>query len=280
VISSAKAQDLIVTIQSDSIFCKIDRTDDRFVYYRNAKTKRTDYELISKREVKELVYDVGTIAGESIEPMREKRGYEMFQFWGGGGFSRVFSGNGEVSEEFEEYYDKLRSGFFYTGGFNIFLNESIGLGGFFSASNYSNSVDVINTTTMVTGQLSDDISLRYIGLNLAIRVIPENLDMTFQFNLGLGQSRYVNEAAVIYPFRIEGNAVGGHASAELQLKLGQGIYLPIYLRLLGFNINEIEFTPGQDMPPADEEEIRTIVLSSVPVNISRFQIGAGLCFSF
>jgi hypothetical protein len=85
------AQDLIVTIQRDSIFCKIDRTDDRFVYYRTAKTKRSGYELISNREVKELVYDVGVGEGKIIEPIREKRGYEMFQLWGGGGYSRLFN---------------------------------------------------------------------------------------------------------------------------------------------------------------------------------------------
>lgn len=274
------AQDLIVTIQRDSIFCKIDRTDDRFVYYRTAKTRRTEYELISKREVKELVYDVGLDAGNVIEPMREKRGYEMFQLWGGGGYSRIFQENIDLPEEFEEYYNKLRSGFFYTGGINVFFNEGIGVGAFYSASNYSNSVDVINNTTMATGKLSDDISLQYIGLNMAVRVVPDNMELTFQINFGLGQSRYVNDASIIYPFQVEGTGVGGHLTGEVQIRLGKGVYLPVHIRLLGFNINSLDFTPGPDMPPLDEEEIRNFVQSSVPVNISRFQIGAGLTFSF
>lgn len=274
------AQDLILTIQGDSIFCKIDRTDDRFVYYRTAKTKRTGYELISKREVKELIYDAANTTGIDIEPAREKRGYEMFQLWGAGGYARLFNEPVYLSEEFDEYYNKLKSSIFYTGGINVFLNESIGVGAFFSASNFSNSVDVINTTTMVAGKLADDISLQYFGLNMAVRMAPDDLGLVFQINFGLGQSRYVNDASIIYPFRVAGNGVGGHLMGEVQIRLGKGVYLPVHVRLLGFNINTLDFTPGEDMPLAEQEEIRNFVLASAPVNISRFEIGAGLTISF
>jgi hypothetical protein len=185
-----------------------------------------------------------------------------------------------LSEEFDEYYDKLKSGFFYTGGINVFLNESIGVGAFYSASNYSNSVDVINTTTMVAGKLTDDISLQYIGLNMAVKIAPDNLGLVFQINFGLGQSRYVNDASIIYPFRVAGNGVGGHLMGEVQVRLGKGVYLPLHVRLMGFNINALDFSPGADMPLAEQEEIRNFVLASAPVNISRFEIGAGLTISF
>jgi len=275
------AQDLIITVQNDTIHCKIQDTDDRFVYYITPRTKRHEYELISRREVRELMYDA-----ESADPRVEKHkapdpnAYEKVQIWGGLGLSRLISINSDIPEDFKDYDNRLRFGVYFQGGANFFVRENLGFGLIYEQSNYSNSVNVINTNTLATGVLSDNIRVQYLGANVAVRLELSDMSSFIQVNGGIGNTRYENNATVIHPLKIVGSGAGGHLDATYHLSMGLGIYILLSVGIKGIAVQNLELEFGDGFTPEEIDAYTAEYLRNPSLGVGRLELGFGFAIAF
>jgi len=272
------AQDLIVTIFNDSIHCRVESTTDTFIYYRTKKTKRNNQEIISRKEVVELIYN---FEQENIPPSK-LREYLPFHVYGTVTGSRLLSEiPRDLPNEFSDYLNELKWGIGYSVGANYMLNEAIGVGAIFTQTEYNNSIDVMQVGTNVTGKLSDEIRLSYLGLCFVYSSAALSKSQTFfQLNLGFGYQWYVNEAQTIYPFRVNGNSFGGHLMGGANLSLGSGIYVPLQLGLKGVSVQNVDVNFPEELPDQFREGISIDVMNNDPVMLMRIELSVGLLITF
>lgn len=282
---TGSTQDMIVRIYGDTIRCKIDREDQRFIYYRTPKTKRGETDIISRKEINEIVYGIDDQPTNIPPPKKEKR-YDVIQGAVHAGYSRILSEDDLFGEDFSEVYDEMRGGIFIDGRINYFLNEEIGLGVLYSNSTYDSElegvvlVDLPSGNTL-SGRMLHDRTLNYYALNLAYRVSSPLSSFNLQLDVGFGVLSFRDEAIFVNNYTLESNSLGFHLSGSFQLDLGEGFYLPAYLSLKGFNLSEFDFNPSPDMDP-ELAEILELTYNNLGTGISasRIQLGLGLGFSF
>lgn len=268
-------QDVIITILGDSIHCKVDRADERFTYYRTTKTRRGATELISNREIRTINYQVSTQNAKLRVKSDSERFIKSVQIYADGGFSRLLS-NDEVPEFYRNYDNNLRSGYSVSGGVNILFSNVIGAGVVIGQSSFSN---IFNITGV--GTLSDDIKMAYYGVNLALRFYTSEIqNFSLQFDLGLGLATYENDAKIIHSVGLSGQSLGGHAGLSFQLDLGHGFYIPATARFRGFSVGDITVSPGEDYPVEEIHDLLLDVSDSEPFSMYRFELVAGLLFTF
>jgi len=274
---SLHAQDLIVTVARDSIHCRIEKTTDTFIYYRTIKTKRNSSELISRKEVVEVIYsfEQGKISAPKF------REYALFQVYGSFTGSRLLSEiPRNLPNQFSEYLDKLKWGIGYSGGLNFMFSESIGVGAVFSQTEFNNSIEVMQVGTGLIGILSDEIRLTYLGASFIYSGSIFNSETFLQLNAGLGYLWYQNEARSIYPFKVESNSIGGHLQGSVNFSLGSGIFLPVQLGLKGFSVQSLNPSFNQDVPEEFRDAISFELMNNEPAMLIRLELSAGLLISF
>lgn len=187
---SGKGQDLIIRIYGDTIYSRIDQEDDRFIYYRTQSTNRSETEIISRKEVREIIYGIDTSAKRKIAPKKFVKDYEAFQLSVHAGYSLTISTDELYGEDFETVYDEMRDGVFLDARVNYFFNQDLGLGVHYSTSRYQTDSSVpilvsLPSGTDLTGELSHDRTLKYYAFNLAVR-IHKSSNVNFQIDMGFG----------------------------------------------------------------------------------------------
>jgi len=270
-------QDLIVTIFNDSIHCKIDQVNDTFVYFRTRKTKRNSSDVISRKEIADLIYnfDQGSLRAS------KQRNYRIISIYGEFTGSRLLSEiPRDLPNEFSEYLNGLKWGLGFSAGVNFMFSESMGLGLTFSQTDFENSVDVMQVGTGVAGTLSDDIRLTYMGLGLVYSGSPGKSKSFFQVNAGLGYLWYLNRGYTIYPFTVKSASLGGHIITSINFDLGSGIYLPVGLGLKGFTSRSMEVSFPEELPDEFREGITREVQNNDPAAVIRLELNIGLLISF
>jgi len=279
---SGNAQDLIVKLNGDSLHCKIDDANERFIYYITSKTKKGKRLVISRKEVVSVLYNYEEADPKSIKST-EAREYEVFQAYGMAMGSRLIQYEsvrfGDFLD-FDNYDDELRWGTSgLTFGMNYFVDAEYGFGLLYSKNTYENSLDVRDLVTGVTGKLSDQIDLNYFGANLAYRLSGGQTGTFFQVNVGIGYCTYRNDASVIYRYDVSGGSIGLHLMGMANFSLGYGLYIPVQLGVKGFNISQLEVSFHEGTP--DEVSIPiTREIEAMSFNVARLELSVGLMFAF
>jgi len=277
VAQSLCAQDLIITISQDSVHCRVEKTTDTFIYYRTRKTKRSSMEIIARKEVIELIYNFE----QDDIPDAKIREYARFQIYGGFTGSRLLSEiPRNLPNEFSEYLNGLKWGIGYSGGVNFMISKSAGVGMLFSQTEFNNSVDVMQVGTGITGILSDDIRLSYLGASFVYSGSVSNSETFFQLNVGLGYLWYLNEARTIYPYSVESTSIGGHLQGSVNFSLGSDIYIPLQLGIKGFSVPTLTASFNEGVPDEYREAIRFELMNNEPAMLMRLELSVGLLISF
>ncbi len=209
------AQDYIIRIYGDTIHCKVDNSTDRFVYYRTPSTRRGQQEIISKKEIDEVVYNANPNPKDRLKAWKDTRKFNRFELGVDGGYSRVFKVENIFGSDFDEYYDKLANGTYVHGHLVFNFNENLGLGVAYSHSEYSNGVDVVLVmpgSGNLNGRLSDDRKIDYYAVNLSYRPLEFQSGNRVNITLGLGLLRFASSSELIYPYKLEARTLGAHLS--------------------------------------------------------------------
>lgn len=295
---SLRAQDLIVTIQGDSLNVKIQKETDQFLYYRTVKSKKGDF-VISRKEVSDFKFNFFLAEGEqghTTQPDEEPKSVftqkrDRFQLWGNGGGAYYLAFTDQEDEAIKDYYNKLRWGYSFGLGANFFFTNRFGVGASFEQSAFSNTFDgTVGVTftlpsgmdTLLIGSLSDDITLRHIGVNFLMRFPFERTGSAIQLSFGLGYNTFENKASVVKGFEYEGNSIGLSINGEYQIALGGGLFLPIKLGLTNVSFVNMKVTTSPDMPPELAEFITREFENDEenPQSGSRIALTLGLLYAF
>lgn len=281
----AMSQDMIVRIYGDTIHGKIDREDERFVYYRTLKTKRGEEEIISRKEVSEILYGMDDQA-KSVPPPKTEKRFEVIQATIHAGYSRILNTDDLYGEDFQDLYDDMRGGVFIDGRLNVFFNDEIGLGFLYSRSNYDADSEAMVVATlpsgnMLTGELGHDRRVNYFALNLAYRVSKPLSNFNLQLDVGLGYLNFEDKGEFIGGYTLTSGALGMHLSGSFHLGLGEGFYLPAYISLKGFSLSQFDFEASAEMDPELAQGLEALYDNlEAGITMTRFEIGLGLGFSF
>lgn len=280
------AQDLIIRIYGDSIHCKVDAEEERFIYYRTASTKRGETEIISRKEVKSIIYGFESAAKAKIGERKVGKSYKSFEVAVQAGYSRILSTDDLYGEDFQNLYDEIRDGPYIDARANYFLNPDFGIGLVYSTSSYESNETILVEVTLpsgsiLSGNISHDRTVSYYGFNLAYRPEPGISNVGFQLEAGLGFLQFEDKGDFVGLYNLQSSGIGGHISGSLRLGLGEGFYLPLFLSLKGFNITSFDFTASTEMDPELASGLASLYNNlEGGITMSRLQVGLGLGFSF
>lgn len=279
-ILSVSGQDIIVRITGDTLHVKVESTNDSFVYYRSVDTKRGAVDVISRKEIAEILYKFEDPSNSLRRSnMNEARNYERIQFWVA--FSGYYQPNlGIADNDFKEYYQKLEWGLGFNLGINYFLNERLGIGLIYSKSRFKNSIPVSILNTSISGNLSDDLKLQYFGTGLVLRFPFGRSESHFLIGAGAGINHYYNEAEVIYAYTLKANGIGIHVDTSLNLSLGGGLYMPIKFSYMGNTVGNFTIKTQDGMPDDIKRDLEKSAQNSDNFSVTRFSLSGGLLFAF
>lgn len=273
-------QDIIVRITGDTLHVKIESTSSTFVYYKSVETKGSSTDVISRKEIAEILYGF-----EEPDPRLRKitnralRGYDVIQAWA------TLTGQYLPAEESEsqvlkEYYDELQWGLGFQAGVNYFFRQEVGVGLFYANTRFKNSIPLNIFIPGVAGNISDDLRLQYIGAGIVMRFGLANSSTNFSLSAGAGINYYFNHAEFLYAYTLEGNDAGFHVDSSMNLSLGGGLFLPVKLSYIGNYVGDLHFKPDASMPDALKNEFEDLVNNSADFSVTRFSLCVGLMFSF
>jgi hypothetical protein len=299
--SELSAQDLIVTINSDSLDVKIDKETDRFVYYIIPKQGNNSL-VMSKKQISDIVYGFysgspaavssGKTGGEPDKPYASgsalvDKKMERLQLSASIGYARMLVLVDEDNQLVKDYYNKLYNGFDYSFQFNYMFKEKLGVGLMFETARFENSISASYTnpnappnTAPVFGQISDDITLQHFGANFIFRLPFRRSSSALQFDAGFGFSTYENIAEVVYEYELRGETLGLSVGASYQLNLGGGLYIPFRIGIKTALFTNMDLETADDMPDELASDLNNQLEESIGISGERFSLSIGLLYAF
>ena len=277
---SLDAQDIIVRITGDTLHVKVDSQNDTFVYYISHDSKRGELDVISRKEIAQVIYNFESPNDQLRRKSNAKlRDYQFIQVYGQ--FLGYYSKNDEIPKgDLEEYYTDLQYGAGYKVGANYFFTKQIGVGLTYALSKFSNSVPVTYPPTGAYGKLSDNLRINYFGASAEFRFNLGSWDTNFSISVGAGMNYYRNEAKVIYGYELKANDFGFQASGSFNLSLGGGLYLPITLGYIGNTVGNFSLKMDANMPDEFKESLEMSTSEGNSLGVGRIFVGVGLSFAF
>lgn len=277
---SVNAQDIIVRITGDTLHVKVDSQNDTFVYYISPDSKRGEREVISRKEIAQILYNFEKPDGQLKRKANYKtRDYQVIQFYAQ--FTGYYLPDENIPKgNFKEYYEELQFGTGYKAGGNYFLSKQFGVGLTYSLSKFSNSIPVRDTLSGARGRLSDDVSINYFGASAEFRFDLGESETNFMLSVGAGMNLYHNDAKRIYGYILKAHSVGFHATASLNLSLGGGLYIPITFGYIGNTVGNISLEYADNMPDQLRESLQLSLNDVNSLSVGRLFAGLGLSFAF
>lgn len=228
---SSYAQDLIVTTAGDSIFCKITREREGYVYFVYNKegaptsTLMADNAIAEKRKglYKTHIRYVG------------EENFAHWQYRLHGGYSRrIARVSDQLAPGIRDYLNKMKSGYTLGGDIHYFISESFGLGVRYNYNGYQYTE---------TG-FEDKVKMNYIALSGQNRVILRSKD-EFLLGLNMGYQSYrdkLNTAGT--NLSIAGGTLGLGLEAGYAINLSKGTKAFLSLSYINGTITKINVESG------------------------------------
>lgn len=283
---SVSAQDQVIRIYGDTLECYVEKEDGRFLYYKLSNSRKAETEMMSMKEVVDIIYDRKIVRKTESERKIEREKTRRLQASAIYGYSWTLRDDDIYGEGFEDVYGELRGGPFLDFRVNYFIEEEIGVGALYSTSRFENNERFgvefeFPDGTVVSGPLDRDRTVNYYALNLALNYSSDETNFHFQLDLGLGWLTLEDRAVFINDYILKSSGIGGHISARLNIDLGEGFYLPANVALKGFNLRSFDLVTSDEMAP----EVRFVLqrlYDTAPngVRMNRVELGVGLGFSF
>ena len=275
-VSSVFSQDLIVTTENDSINCKImsDKGDIiRFNFMQDNEFRKT---LISKNEVKTYSYDYFSKTEIPASLITNEKPYNQFRFSVNGGIGYNTGRLADnLSGDFEDYANELRWGKQFSSDAAYFFSESFGLGvkyTYFNSSNEMNdiSMDFDRDGLIDFGDLSDDISVNFIGPVFFTRFLSMDKSKGLFSNIGLGYLGYKDSGEVFgLNAELTGSTIGMVGDLGYQFAVSEDLSLGITLSYTLGALTKVDQTIGDYSVSVDLEESESL---------SRIDLSVGIIF--
>jgi len=247
--NSIFSQDLIVTNEGDSINCKITKvkTDNIYFTFKHKDEIRSTLIPISKIKTHQFDY-----FQTSEVPKDKVVGYENYQHFRiaiNGGYSYQTAKVAEsVPSDFKDYIKELKSGYHIGGDLTYFFTKPLGIGFKYYLFKSSNSVDNIyledTDGNRTYGNMSDDLTISFIGPTFATRLLSHDKKNAFLMNLSLGYMGYSNDKVIIDKYIMTGSTIGLSFDIGYDIGLSDNLSLGFQLSFLTGTLFEYDWKDG------------------------------------
>lgn len=270
------AQDLLVTPKGDSLNCKITKEKSDLVHFTFKYENEIRYAIIPKKQIKYMKKNFFNFSEVPTEKFKFKdTSYQKIRIGVNGGLSYMTGKiNKNLSNDIQNYYKDLKTGYNIGFDFTYFNSENIGFGliySLFRTSNQLSNISILDSVTgkFRTGELKDDITLHYIGPSLCTRINSFNKKTSFISNISLGYLSYQNSVTVIDNFKLNGNSLGLLWDIGMDYSIKKNLLLGIIFSYKFGTLSHVKYKDGI--------QIRTLNFDQNEfLNISRIDLSIGL----
>jgi hypothetical protein len=205
--------------------------------------------------------------------------YKQFRIALQGGWSyRTAEVAPGLPAELKNYFEGLRPGFHFAGSASFFFNSRWGLGALYSFYHGGNSMTNVTVTDLTTGKqitggMSDDISINFIGPVFTSRyILGRNNNMHLLGSVGVGYMSYKDDGLLITPYVVNGSTVGVSFGLGFDVAVSEKVFVGIEAGLVGGTLSKVTFE--------DASGTKTIELKEDErESLSRFDASGGLRFN-
>ena len=249
-VQSLYAQDLIVTMEGDSINCRITKIKPDYIYFNLRQQDEIMKTLIASDQVSYFEKGYYTNKGVPSDlPPIPSADYPRFRIALNGGWSyRIGKLPDGISPAAKQYLQELKSGNGFGGDILYYFSETMGLGFKYGLHRSTNSVENIYFTdengNTRYGKLKDDISISFYGPTFSARTLNSSNESTFLTNISLGYMDYINKSIVIDPMTFTGGSVGMVWDIGYDVGISENFSLGIQLSYFMGTLSKYEITKG------------------------------------
>jgi hypothetical protein len=210
--SSSFAQDLIVTDSGDSINCEISEINSKKVYFTTKSNNKIRSTLLPVDQVKHLQFYFYKAKNPAHEIVVNKE-FQKWRFAINAGLGKQTAKVGNyVTDDFKKYTKDLRSGYQINGDITYFVSEPIGFGLKYQLYKTKNQMSNIyiswNNGIAKGGNMSDNISVTFIGPTLYTRFFNSKRNNALLLGLSAGYLGYVDKALAVNKYIQKGSTAG------------------------------------------------------------------------
>ncbi len=176
--------------------------------------KVSNSEIVSMTNKNDSLSNFGDVtAAVYNDSVIENIQYPKFRFAINGGWStRVAKLSDNIPEDFRQYSKELKSGFSYGLDLSYYFFEQAGFGLMYNVYRSQNSIDnvnVISPTGYISGRISDDISIGFVGAFYSTRLLNATKKNSLLLNMGIGYMGYKNNGVLISDYAtLKGSTLG------------------------------------------------------------------------
>ena len=281
------SQDRLITVNKDTIYCKIERIDGQYVVFTQngdrEHQKKIAYELvndISKDYARKTGFAPAPHTPDAFtgKPNKLVNNNKGFMLGIGAGFSyRLAPVNPNMPKELQDYIRKLKSGFTIKVDADYFFGKFFGMGVKYAFSHAQNKQQDIYFTfqngTSRIGTLADRISIHTIGLHLTARFRNRNNTFHFLPGLSAGYSAYVNNGLLADPIKITSGTFNLTAHLSMDFALSKNVFLVAGVDLATGMLNyyNVDFQGQSERVPLENNDRD---------NLTRIELWAGVRYYF
>jgi len=246
---SILVQDLIVTIEGDSLNCVITNLEPGKIYFT----------FKYKNEIRSTILPLGQVKSRQFNyyptsevPADKVVGYENYPpfraaIYGGWSY-RVAKLADNINSYSEQYIQDLRPGYHYGLDLSCYLSESLGFGFQYTEFRSKNASDdaiiILPNGSKQKVQVRDDITINFIGPLFCTRLFNANKKNSLLLNFGMGYMGYTDEAFFINDFTIKGGTVGLCLDIGYDIGLSETFALGFKLSFLNGILDQFDLSYG------------------------------------
>lgn len=240
----SQAQDLIVTLEGDSINCKISQIVDNRIFFSYLESGKSVKSMLSMQDV--TYYETNFYASQIKQESHFTRyGHSALDLMLTGGYTyRTASIDPDMDQFMKDYIKGIKSGFVLGADLVFYFTDEYGGGIKYNTAFYSNRVDNVIITytngTVRNGTVSDNISITFIGPAFHSRKFTGLSENCFTLGMALGIMSYKNNSIVIDPMTITSQTVGIGIDAGYEFQLGSATSLGIRLSYITGTLTELK----------------------------------------
>ncbi|MFT4661531.1 MAG: hypothetical protein ACI8XB_001809 [Patiriisocius sp.] len=267
------SQDLIITVEGDTINCAITYRNKNKIYYTSNVNKIYKSTSIRKKNIQkyEVSYYRDSITGEfDIVNIPE---IQQFRAAFSLGYGRAALINFSDVVDFAKFERDLQKGIQFSGDFTYFFTEFSGFGVVVSRFQPPESKNYLNIQYMARNYINvtakDKMSVTFIAPSYTTRSVSYDNHRTVFLNLAIGYLRFKDEFEFLEKSTMTGNSLGLRGNFGFDQQLSEHLQIGIESSYLLGATGRVKL--------ANDGKFNSIESSALrPIRLGRFDASIGL----
>ena len=269
---TASSQDLIVTIDNDSINGKLTKLKKNYVYfYFDLNDVHLAVTLIPRTYIQNIVHNyyrpIKLPPKEKVVKYREFPAFRLS--FGSGGSYRLLAISSDIHSEMIDYTKRLNFGYNFHLDVAGYFNKHIGLGAsckWFKASNYMDRMDITQENTE-TEYFMDDINVCFLAPMLSGRFLNKTQRHALHLNASIGYLGYWNNARYNWDYQAKAYATGISFDVGYDIRVYKSLWIGFQLSLIAEAFANYSFHSEASASMIDFPEGKTESLNRIDFSI-------------